>query len=356
MQTHKKFQDLLQGSVGYLCHTASVNRQLDHGIEILQELLGPRLKKLFGPQHGLITDVQDNMIESQDFIHPYYQLPVHSLYSHTRIPTDEMLEGIDTMVIDLQDVGCRVYTYIYTMTLMMQVCGKKGIRVIVLDRPNPLNGETVEGNVLEEGFRSFVGLHPLPMRHALTIGEVAQKAKAEWGMSCELTVVPMDGWERWMDFADTGLPWVLPSPNLPTLDSCYCFPATVLFEGTNLSEGRGSTRSLEILGHPQLQPHKFIKRLQPLIQKEKLQGFVLRPLYFQPTFQKHAGVTCGGFQIHLTDKKTFRPWSLGQFLMRELYHELGEHFQWKQPPYEYEYERMPIDLINGSDFFRLELV
>lgn len=346
-------QEKFKGKVAYLCHSASVTNQLEHGLIAMKRIFGDRLIKVFGPQHGFVTDVQDNMVETTHYQHPFFKLPVYSLYSETRIPTDEMLEGIDHIFVDLQDVGTRIYTYIYTMTLLMEACQKKGIEVVVLDRPNPINGVTLEGNILDLNFASFVGRHPIPVRHAMTMGEVARMHQKYWGgKDCKLTVIEMKGYKREMSFEDTKLPWVMPSPNLPTIEAAYTFVGTVLYEGCNISEGRGTTRSLEIIGHPGIEAFGFHEKLKPILAKANLKGFILRPLVFLPTFQKHAGVPCGGYQIHVTDRKTFEPWRLCQYLLREFYKELGNDFKWKLPPYEYEYHKEPVDLINGTDKLR----
>ena len=341
------------GKVGYVAHAASVDQQLQHGISIFKETFGSKFTKIFSPQHGLVGDVQDNMIESDHFHHPYFDLPVYSLYSETRKPTPEMLSGLDHVFVDLQDVGTRIYTYIYTMTYMMEVCAALDIEVIILDRPNPINGLQLEGNMLEPAFTSFVGRHPLPVRHGMTIGEVAIMANRFWEINCRLEIIPMKGWDRAMYFDQTGLPWVLPSPNLATLDAALTFPGTVLFEGTNLSEGRGTTRSLETIGHPAIEPYGLLGTLNQLFSGYQLEGFTLRPVNFIPTFQKHQDKVCGGYQIHVTNATKFQPWKVGQLLCHTLYHELGEDFNWKQPPYEYEYDKMPIDILNGSDKLRL---
>ena len=298
----KDWQQKLGASIGYLCHSASVDSSLNLGLYGLRRVLGERLNRTFSPQHGLFSDVQDNMVESRDFFHPYFKLNVHSLYSDTRIPTDAMLAGLDTVLVDLQDVGCRIYTYIYTMTLLMEACAKKGIKVVVLDRPNPIGGEEIEGGILDMEYASFVGRHPLPARHGLTIGEVACMAKKFFGSQCDLEVIPMAGWKRSMNFEQTGLPWVLPSPNLATVDAAYTFVGTVIYEGTNVSEGRGSTRSLEIVAHPGIEPFSFREQLERSFQEAQLEGFRLRPLHFLPTFQKHQGTPCGGYQIHTLDQ------------------------------------------------------
>lgn len=342
----------IKGNIGYLCHAASIDSKYDHGIDVIKSVYGSKLKKIFSPQHGLFADVQDNMVESDHFHHSYYDLPVYSLYSETRKPTREMLEGLDCVLIDLQDVGTRVYTYIYTMTYMMEACAENDIEVIVLDRPNPIGGLQIEGNVLEPAFKSFVGRHELPMRHGLTIGEVAQMAKTHWGCDCNLRVVKMHGWDRAMNFVDTRLPWVLPSPNLPNPETAFSFVGTVLLEGTNISEGRGTTKSLETVGHPKIANYRMLEDLVIKFKSANLSGFKLRPVSFLPTFQKHAGTVCHGYQIHLTNDQTFLPWTLGQVLCREFYHHLGDEFEWKQPPYEYEEHLLPIDILNGSDKLR----
>ncbi|SMD34873.1 Uncharacterized conserved protein YbbC, DUF1343 family [Reichenbachiella faecimaris] len=342
----------INGSVGYLCHAASVDSNYAHGIDVVKSIFGSRLKKLFSPQHGLFADVQDNMVESNHFHHSHYDLPVYSLYSDTRKPSKEMLEGLDHVLIDLQDVGTRVYTYIYTMTYMMEACAENGIEVIILDRPNPIGGLKVEGNMLDQTYKSFVGRHELPMRHGMTIGEVALMAKKHWGIDCALRVIEMKGWKRRHLFWDTKLPWVLPSPNLPNPETAFPFVGTVLFEGTNVSEGRGTTKSLETIGHPSMANYELLEALKKSFEAAGLSGFILRPVSFMPTFQKHAGQVCHGYQIHVTDYSAFSPWHVGQLMCRDFYQHLGRDFQWKQPPYEYEEELMPIDILNGTDQIR----
>jgi uncharacterized protein YbbC (DUF1343 family) len=350
----KELMGKYKGNVGLLCHNASIDSNYTHAAFKFKEIFGSRFIKLFGPQHGFSTDVQDNMIETDHFIHSYFNIPVFSLYSETRIPTDEMLAGIDHLFIDLQDVGCRMYTYIYTLTYILEKCADKDIQIIILDRPNPLNGVDLEGNILDMEFESFIGRHPIPVRHAMTIGEVALMHQAFWvKKKVKLEVIKMQYWKREMFFEDTKLPWLLPSPNLGRSESAFTFPATVLFEGTLLSEGRGTTQSLEIVGHPKIEPYSFYKtHLSNSVKESKLKGFALRPITFLPTFQKQENIVCGGFQIHITDKKTFQPWRVGQLLMRELYHYLGDDFEWKKPPYEYNYTHQPIDIINGSNKVR----
>lgn len=339
-----------KGNVALLCHNASVNQALEPSALVFRRIFGKRLVKLFGPQHGFSTDAQDNMIESDHFIHPYLNIPVYSLYSETRVPTDAMLEGIDHLFVDLQDVGCRMYTYSYTLTLILEKCAGAKIEVIVLDRPNPVNGVDIEGNVLDMDFASFVGRHPMPVRHGLTLAEIALMHQRFWVNSrANLRVIAMEGWERNMYFGETGLPWLLPSPNLSRAESTLTFPGLVLFEATNLSEGRGTTQPLEIVGHPEIDSYAlYEKHLSWALQSSGLQGVAIRPIVFLPTFDKHAGVPCGGFQLHVTDRSTFKPWRTGQFLLRELCQLLGDAFQWRNPPFEYEELLMPIDILNGS--------
>jgi len=347
-------QSKFKGKVALLCHNASIDSNFVHSAYKFKEVFGPRFIKIFGPQHGFSTDAQDNMIETDHFVHPHFNIPVYSLYSETRVPTDEMLESIDHFFIDLQDVGCRMYTYIYTLTLLLEKCVDKDIEIIVLDRPNPLNGVTLEGNILDMEFESFIGRHPIPVRHGMTIGEVAQMHQTLWAdAKVDLQVIKMQNWKREMFFEDTKLPWLLPSPNLARAESTLTFPGLVLFEGTTLSEGRGTSQPLEIVGHPKIEPFSlYTGHLGKVIKNAKLEGFAIRPMTFLPTFQKHSDKVCGGFQIHVTDKRTFQPWRTGQLLIRELYHHLGEEFEWKEPPYEYDYNQKPIDIINGTDKLR----
>lgn len=354
LMADKALQDQFKGNVALLCHNASIDANFTHAAYIFKTLFKKRFVKLFGPQHGFSTDVQDNMVETDHIMHPFFKIPVYSLYSETRIPTDEMLEGIDHLFVDLQDVGCRIYTYIYTLTYLLEKCRNKAIEIVVLDRPNPINGIAIEGNILEHGFESFVGRHPLPVRHAMTMGEVGLMHQNHWVKEkANFKVIKMRGWQRAMNYEDTGLPWLLPSPNLPRAMSAITFPATVLFEGALVSEGRGTTQSLEIVGHPKIEPYSFYENhLKHRVEASKLEGFRLRPITFLPTFQKFANQVCGGFQIHVTNKTTFKPWRVGQLLMREIYQHLGDNFEWKKPPYEYNYHQMPIDIINGTDKIR----
>ena len=350
----KSLQESIKGNIGYLCHSASIDSEFNTGVVLMQKVFGSRLKKLFGPQHGFVTDVQDNMMETPHYVHPFFKIPVYSLYSETRTPTDEMLEGLDTLVIDLQDVGTRVYTYISTLSLIMEKCVGLDIKLVVLDRPNPVGGEMIEGCVLKPGYESFVGRYPIPQRHSLTMGEVGLFGQKVLKTNCNLEIIPMKNWKRSMYWNETGLPWVLPSPNLPTPEGAITFAGTVLFEGTNVSEGRGTTRPLEIAGYPEIESFDFVTRIMKTFKEEGLtEGFNLRPIIFLPTFQKHAGQNCGGVHIHPTVNSTFKSWSVSQMLCREFKRELGDRFEFHSKPYEYEFHKLAIDLINGTYEVRL---
>ncbi len=345
--------DRLRGQrVGLLVHPASVDANLRHARDQVAAARGAvDLRALFGPQHGILGQTQDNMIEWSGFRDPDLDVPVHSLYGEHRKPTPAMLADIDTLVVDLQDVGARYYTFIWTLLLCLEACAECGRRVVVLDRPNPLGGLAVEGNVLDPEYRSFVGLAPIPMRHGLTIGELAGFFRAWRGLDVELDVVWMDGWRRAMDFEATGLPWVLPSPNMPTVETAFVYPGGCLLEGTNLSEGRGTTRPFEILGAP------FVdgRRLAAVLQAWNLPGCRLRPLSFEPTFHKFAGQVCGGIQVHVTDRRLFEPVVTYTAALAAVAGLWPQHFAWKRPPYEYEPEKLPIDILAGGARWREQL-
>ena len=343
--------DLRGKRLGLLCNVASVDRHLVHARQLIHECFGDRLVRLFSPQHGLFAEKQDNMIESEHRNDPLLNIPVYSLYSKTREPLPEMFDPIDVIFIDLQDVGTRVYTFIYTMSYCMEAAHRFGKKVVVLDRPNPIGGELVEGNCLDEAWRSFVGRYPLPMRHGMTIGELAMIFNRAYGIDCDLEVIPLNGWHRSMSFEQTGLPWVAPSPNLPTPTSALVYPGQVIWEGTNVSEGRGTTQPFELVGAPFLDPDRVLRELGG----RHLPGAVLRPTEFEPTSNKWQGQPCHGFQIHVIDRLQYRPYLTSLTLLRAVMHCHPRAFQWKSPPYEYEYERMPIDLILGDQQLRLSL-
>jgi len=338
----------LEGRLALLANPASVGPDYRHARDLIAEALPGRLGALYSPQHGFFADKQDNMIESGHGLDPLTGVPVWSLYGETRWPTDEMLEGIDTVVVDIQDVGTRVYTFIWTLTYIMEAAAKKDIHVAVLDRPNPIGGVKIEGNLTEAEFTSFVGRYPIPMRHGMTIGELALYFNEACGIGCDLTVVPMKGWKRTMHFADTGLPWVLPSPNMPCEEAALVYPGQVILEGCNLSEGRGTTRPFELFGAPYLDPQKLLAALAP----GSLAGCILRETGFEPTFGKWQGQPCRGFQIHVTDRDRFSPYRLSLDIIRAAIVNHPNDFFWKQPPYEYEYEKLPMDMILGSKHLR----
>ncbi|MFH1540155.1 MAG: DUF1343 domain-containing protein [bacterium] len=346
-----KKTELLRGRrAGLVVHPASVNRSYRSTVDLLLGEPGVDVAAVFGPQHGLWGHTQDNMIEWEGFRDGGSGLPVYSLYAETRKPTPEMLEGLDVMVVDLQDVGTRVYTFASTLFLVMEACSEAGLDVVVLDRPNPVGGADMEGGLLDAGFRSFVGMMSTPMRHGMTMGELAGMYRAAGGLSCGLEVVKMEGWSRGQWFDGTGLPWVPPSPNMPTLDTAAVYPGMVLLEGTNVSEGRGTTRPFETVGAPWIAPNELADALNG-----RLVGAFFRPLRFQPAFHKWAGEVCGGVQVHVTDRAAFRPVRAALFLLEEIKNRWGDHFEWKRPPYEYEYEKLPIDVIAGTDELRKAL-
>jgi uncharacterized protein YbbC (DUF1343 family) len=347
--------DVLLGSsrltglrVGVVCNHASLDRGFAHIVDRLTDAEGVTLGAIFGPQHGFRSDVQDNMIETPHRDDPHRRVPIYSLYSETREPTAEMLRGLDVLVVDLQDIGARIYTYIYTMANCLSACGRHGVPVVVCDRPNPIGGVDVEGATLRRGFESFVGQYEIPMRHGMTIGELARLFNDVFGLGARLEVTAMEGWRRDMYADATDLPWVMPSPNMPTLDAAIVYPGTVLFEGTMLSEGRGTTRPFELVGAPWIEAERFAREMNRL----ELPGAFFRPAVFEPTFQKHARQACGGCQIHVTDREAFRPVLTGAALI-EMFHRFDPaKFAWRQPPYEYEKEKRPIDILAGSDTLR----
>jgi uncharacterized protein YbbC (DUF1343 family) len=332
--------------VGAMLHPASVSSKLEHASRVLERCNDDlfRLVAFFGPQHGFLGQTQDNMVEWKSYEHPRLRIPVYSLYAEHREPTAEMLRDLDVLLVDLQDIGARYYTFIWTMYLCMRACEKNGVATVVLDRPNPINGISVEGPLLDPHYRSFVGLHLIPVRHGKTIGELAQQFRDEAFPKCKLSILPMKKWKREMWLDHTGLPWVMPSPNMPTLDTATVYPGMCLLEGTNISEGRGTTRPFEIFGAPFLDPEKLSSELNAL----NLPGVFFRENYFQPTFHKFAGELCGGAQIHVTDRDEFRPFLTGVEIIKRIRQIYGKEFQWRQPPYEYEWKRLPIEILIGG--------
>lgn len=328
--------------IGLLANPASVDSRFNHAAHLINRLYPGQLKALFSPQHGFYAEKQDNMIESDHGVDEEFGIPVFSLYSATRKPERNMMDLIDLMFIDIQDVGTRVYTFIYTISYCLEVAALCGKKVIILDRPNPLGGVKVEGNLLEQECSSFVGRYEIPMRHGLTVGEFAQFINKTQNIGANLEVIPMENWSRDMVFESTGLPWIAPSPNLPTPAAATVYPGQVIFEGTNISEGRGTTQPFELFGAPFISSKKILERVE-----EKVLGAKLRPVCFQPCSGKWQNQVCQGFQIHVT-AETYRPYQTSLLLLQAIIRLWPDEFQWKLPPYEYEFKRRPIDLILGS--------
>jgi uncharacterized protein YbbC (DUF1343 family) len=337
--------------VAIVCNPASVDHELVHIADRLAAHPRAHLRAIFGPQHGFRSDVQENMIETAHGRDDLRRVPVYSLYSEAREPSAEMLREIDVLVIDLQDVGTRIYTYIYTMANCLIAARKHGVKVLVCDRPNPIGGVAVEGPVLIPGFESFVGLYPIPMRHGMTIGELARLFNEHFGIGADLEVAALGHWRRDMYHDTAQTPWVMPSPNIPTLDTAIVYPGTVLFEGTSVSEGRGTTRPFELVGAPGVVSERFADELN----RHRLPGVFFRPAVFEPTFHKHARQSCGGCQIHVLDREAFRPVLTGVALVAAFRAADPERFRWRDPPYEYEHEKLPFDILAGSSELRQQI-
>ncbi len=344
----RRLPSLLSGRrVGLLCHQASVTRDLENAADVIGGQRGARLDALFAPEHGLAGAAQDHAAVATERSGPR-GLAVHSLYGGRLAPSPRMLAGLDALVVDLQDVGARYYTFVWTMALALRACAGAGVPVIVLDRPNPLGGERIEGNLPDPGFSSFVGLYPLPARHGMTIAELAAYLNETHALGCDLTVVPMQGWRRAMRWEDTGLPWVAPSPNMPTPDTARVYPGGCLVEGTNLSEGRGTTRPFELVGAPFLDGARLARALG----RRGLRGVGFRAAAFEPTFHKWRGRRCEGVQVHVTDAERFRPFATYLALIAEARRQAPRHFRWRRPPYEFERRRLPFDLLSGGEALR----
>jgi uncharacterized protein YbbC (DUF1343 family) len=341
--------ELNKARLGLLCNQATVGRKWQPLWQLLAQQFPKNFRAIFGPQHGLWGEKQDNMVASADAVEPVTGLPVFSLYGERLRPSPESLDLIDILLVDLPDVGTRVYTFAATMAYTMQAAAQQGKKVIILDRPNPIGGVQVEGNVLKAEMASIVGPYPLPMRHGMTLGELARYYNEVGQIGCDLAVVPVEGWDRSQYFDATGLPWVLPSPNLPTLDTAMVYPGQVLLEGTNISEGRGTTRPFELFGAPFVNPIEVKAALKDAYD---LPGVILRETWFQPTFHKWAGEVCGGFQLHITERRTYKPYFTTLAILQVIMKLYPGQFQWRQPPYEYEYERLPIDLLTGDPGIR----
>lgn len=334
--------------IGLLCNQASTDENYIHSRDLISEAFPGQLSCLFTPQHGFFAEKQDNMIESAHSRDREENIPIYSLYGELRRPSPEMLASIDVLIIDLTDVGTRVYTFMSTMAYCLEEAGRLGKKILVLDRPNPINGDSVEGNIISGDCFSFVGLFPLPMRHGMTMGELSLYMNAKITTPADLEVVTMTGWQRGMHYPDTGLPWIYPSPNMPTFLTSLVYPGQVLWEGTNISEGRGTTLPFEIFGAPFIDIETIRKYLKP----ELLAGCILRSVAFEPTSNKWQGEMCKGFHLHVTDYRQFKPYRTSLALLQAIACCFPKEFAFKEPPYEYEFERLPLDLIIGDKDIR----
>jgi uncharacterized protein YbbC (DUF1343 family) len=330
---------------------ASVDAGFRYSWDVLNERFPGRLVALFGPQHGMFGEQQDNMIETPHAEHPGLGVPIYSLYSEQRKPTPAMLDGLDLFVVDLQDVGTRVYTFIWTVTYCLEACAEAGIPVLVLDRPNPIGGVDIEGPVLEERFASFVGRTAIPMRHALTIGELALYLNDAMVIGADVQVVPMQGWSREMHWPDTGRTWVATSPNLPRYEGVLVYPGQVLLEGTELSEGRGTSTPFEFVGAPFIDAGRLAAEVCELVDE----AVALREVCFEPTFQKLSGERCRGLCLHPVDAPGVRSYRLTLALIGAVARCWPGEFRWREPPYEYEDRLMPFDILTGSDRARVAI-
>ena len=337
--------------LGLLCNQASTDCHFTHSRDLILQAFPGQLTSLFSPQHGFFSEKQDNMIESGHSTDSVSGLPVFSLYGETRKPLPAMFEDLDILLIDLQDVGTRVYTFIWTVVYCLQTAAETGKQVVILDRPNPVSGHMVEGNLLKRSCRSFVGLYEIPMRHGLTMGELAMLCNREMKIGAELKVVKMHGWQRQMFFSDTGFPWVFPSPNMPTPLTALVYPGQVIWEGTNISEGRGTTLPFELVGAPFIDHQQVLEKISTI----RLPGCVLRPIVYEPTSGKWAGERCAGFHVHVTEKDGFFSYRLSLALLQALLNLYPNEFFYKEPPYEYEFEQLPMDMILGDVELRTAL-
>lgn len=363
-----------RGRIGLLCNATTVTADLVPTPDAIGSLRGALLARIFSPQHGFAAEKQDNMIESRDGIHPRLGVPIVSLYGERREPLPESLEGLDALVVDIQDVGTRVYTFLVTALLAMRAAARVGLPVIVLDRPNPIGG-AAEGPILQPAYRSFVGIVDVPLRHGLTAAEfctygawrldlidsaearkIAAAARTGAAKDGWLRVVPLEGWRRSCYYHDTGLTWTMPSPNMPTPDTAVVYPGQVALEATNMSEGRGTTRPFEMFGAPYLDPKRvegaIARRTQDPAGRAAFAAMRLREVAYEPTFQKHSGHLVRGFQIHVLDRAAYRPVHATTAILACVREAHPEGFAWREPPYEYEWDRLPIDLVFGTDSVR----
>ena len=344
--------------VALLAHPASVLADLTHALDALAACPDIKLTAAFGPQHGLRGDKQDNMVESPDFLDPVHGIPVFSLYGTVRRPTDAMMDTFDVLLVDLQDLGCRIYTFITTLLYVLEAAARHKKRVWVLDRPNPA-GRPIEGNLLQPGWESFVGAGPMVMRHGLTMGEMGRWFISQFKLDVDYRVIEMQGWAP-ASAPGYGWPlgersWVNPSPNAPNVSMARCYAGTVMLEGTTLSEGRGTTRPLELFGAPDIVARDVIRTMQDLAPQWQ-QGCKLREIYFEPTFHKHVGKLCSGVQVHVEDgtyqHTSFKPWRVMALAFKAIRKLYPEYALWRDFPYEYEKDRLAIDLINGGPLLR----
>ncbi|HOU95089.1 MAG TPA: DUF1343 domain-containing protein [Bacteroidales bacterium] len=350
----EKFPAEFKGKrAGILCHAPSITPDFNHITDIFGTGNYCRMSAIFGPQHGLFGQTQDNMIEWEGYPHPVYGVPVFSLYGKVRRPEDNMLRLIDFLIADMQDVGARLYTYIWTLKNCMEACAEKNIPVVVLDRPNPIAAIDFDGPLLREDHFTFVGGASIPLCHRMTIGEIALWVKEKYIKKCDLRIIRMEGWKRSMMYNETGLPWVLPSPNMPTLNTAIVYPGMVLFEAMNISEGRGTTIPFELFGAPFIEPYKLLNHLK----NKKIPGCTFRIHCFIPAFNKYSGIWCNGLQIHVTDIKKFSPVLTAIEIIDSILKISGrENAQFKNPPYEYEEKLMPFDILAGDPLVREALL
>ena len=344
--------------IGLVCNASSITSDLRHAADVLAARDDLELVQLFGPEHGIRGDAQDMIAVSDSSIDRRTGLPLHSLYGQREAslwPPEHLIRDLDVVVFDIQDVGARYYTYVYTMAHVMEVAGRVDVPVVVCDRPNPIGGHRVEGNIVQDGYRSFVGRFRLPNRHGLTAGELAGYFQGEEGIECDTTVVPMEGWHRSMYFEDSGLPWVLPSPNMPTVDTAIVYPGGCFFEGTLLSEGRGQTRPFEIVGAPYIDGDRWALEASRELADAGYEGVHLRPLVFRPTFHKHVGQSCGGVQLHVTDREAFRPVMTAVALLKAVWRCWPQAARWRTLTYEFVADPIAIDLLDGSPALRGEV-
>lgn len=345
------WRKLKRKRLGLLANQASVNQDLISTGGIISDLLPGQLKIIFGPQHGFRGEDQDNMIETDEYWDTDLNIPVYTAYGSKTGKAPDILDDIDLLIIDLQDIGTRVYTFISTMLYFLKACSERGKDVVVLDRPNPLGGEIVEGTILEHEFFSFVGPYSLPMRHGMTLGEIAYLFRDAFELNLDIHVVALSDWKRSMFWSDTGLRWIMPSPNMPLFNTALVYPGQVIWEGTNISEGRGTCRPFELFGAPFISPTELKKYLNT----RHIRGCILQPYSFKPTFNKWKGIICHGFMIYVSNPRIYRPYETSLVILKGILNLYKHNFSWRNPPYEYVLDRQPIDIITGNSSVRVKL-